>query len=186
MSETNPWKIINETVVYQNNWISLHHYNVLNPSGGEGIYGKVHFKNKAVGIVPIDAHGNTILVGQFRFTLNAYSWEIPEGGCPYEEDPLEAAKRELLEETGLIANKWQLIGTAHLSNSVSDEVAFYYVATELLKGEAQPEETEALQQKTVPLQKAFEMVADGAITDALSVVALQKLELLLLKNELSF
>ena len=119
--EINKWIILDEKKVYDNKWINLTHFNVLNPNGGEGVYGKVHFKNIAIGIVPIDDEGNTWLVGQERFPINLYSWEIPEGGCPLNEKPLDAAKRELVEETGLVAAEWRQILTLHLSNSVSDE-----------------------------------------------------------------
>lgn len=180
----NPWTIIDSSIIYSNSWIELTHFNVLNPNGGKGIYGKVHFKNKAVGVIPIDANGNTYLVGQYRFTLNEYSWEIPEGGCPHSEDTLDAGKRELLEETGLVAQNWQLIGKSYLSNSVSDEIAYYYIATGLSQATAEPEETEDLKIKKLPLQEVFAMVNQGKITDSLSIMALQKLELLLLKKEI--
>lgn len=180
----NPWKIINEQKVYANNWIEVTHYNVMNPSGNEGVYGKVHFKNLAIGIVPVDKDLNTYLVGQFRFPLDKYTWEIPEGGCPLNENPLLAAKRELLEETGLKAERWQVLGTSELSNSVTDENSVFYVATELSQHQAQPEETEDLQIKKVSLHKAFEMVDEGEITDALSILALQKLQLLLLNSKI--
>lgn len=182
--QINPWKVIDENVVYDNTWITLTHYNVINPGGGKGIYGKVHFKNIAIGIVAIDDEMNTYLVGQYRFTLNQYSWEIPEGGCPASENPLVAAKRELLEETGLKADKWQVLGTAHLSNSVSDENSIFYVATGLSQYDAEPEETEQLALKKIALHKAFEMIAEGEITDALSVLALQKVQLLWLQGKL--
>lgn len=180
--ENNNWKIIDEDLVYNNNWISVHHYNIINPGGGKGIYGKVHFKNIATGIVPIDDQGNTWLVGQHRFPLNQYSWEIPEGGCPIKELPLEAAKRELLEETGIIAAEWTEILTMHLSNSVSDEFGVVYLAKNLTFTNSNPEETESLQVKKLPLNKAFEMVANGQITDSVSVAALLKVELLISKG----
>ncbi|MBA4198802.1 MAG: DNA mismatch repair protein MutT [Chitinophaga sp.] len=182
----NPWTVIDEQKVYDNKWIAVTHYNVINPSGGKGVYGKIHFKSVAIGIVAVDDNMNTYLVGQYRFTINQYSWEIPEGGCPFNEDPLNAAKRELLEETGLKANHWQLLGESFLSNSVSDEKAIYYLATGLSQHEAEPEETEQLQTKKIPLQEAFAMVDNGIITDALAVLALQKTQLLLLQGQLHF
>ncbi len=180
----NPWKIVDEKIEYDNTWISLTHFNVINPSGGNGIYGKVHFKNTAIGIVPVDDEMKTYLVGQYRFTLNQYSWEIPEGGCPRNENPLLGAKRELLEETGLKANRWQVLGTSHLSNSVSDENSVFYLASELTQHEAQPEETEELHIKKVSLQTAFDMIDEGEITDALSILALRKVQVLLLNGKL--
>lgn len=184
-SYNNPWKVLGETGIYDNPWINVSHYDVLNPAGGQGIYGKVHFKNKAIGIVPIDHDGNTYLVGQYRFTIDQYSWEIPEGGGPLEEEALSAAKRELLEETGLKANYWQQIGIAHLSNSVTDELAVFFVAMNLTQHEAEPEETEQLVVKKVPLTTAFEMVENGIIKDGLSILCLQKVQLLLLQGKLN-
>src|ERR1700760_4120628 len=129
--EENPWQIISEKVVYDNPWIGVTEYQVINPSGNPGIYGKVHFKNFAIGIVPLDAEMNTYLVGQYRFVLNQYSWEIPEGGGPFTADPLDSAKRELLEETGLKAFILTEIQRMHLSNSVTDELCIIYLAQDL-------------------------------------------------------
>ncbi len=185
LENKNPWTVLNKEIIYDNNWIRLVHHQVLNPSGGEGIYGKVHFKNKAIGVIAVDSDGFTYMVGQFRFTINQYSWEIPEGGCPLEEASLDTAKRELLEETGLQAKRWTKLGEAYLSNSVSDEFAEYFLAMELTQHEAEPEETEQLQVKKIPLTEVFEMVNTGQLKDALSVLALQKLELMLLKTEIA-
>jgi 8-oxo-dGTP pyrophosphatase MutT (NUDIX family) len=182
--EQNPWKIIREKTVYDNPWISLTEYDVINPGGGNGIYGKVHFKNIAVGVMVLDDAFNTYLVGQYRFTLNAYSWEIPEGGGPLGTDPLESAKRELLEETGLMANKWQALFTMHLSNSVSDELGIVYLARDLKQGIAEPEETEQLIVKKVSLEEAATMVENGLITDSMSVAAIYKVQLLLVQGKL--
>jgi 8-oxo-dGTP pyrophosphatase MutT (NUDIX family) len=178
MQQKNPWTIKDSKAIYQNAWIDVTEYNVLNPAGKPGIYGKVHFKNIAVGVVPITPDMHTYLVGQYRFTIDAYSWEIPEGGCPESTDPLQSAFRELKEETGLVAAKYKELMRLHLSNSVSDELAIIYLATELTQQDAAPEETEALQIKKVSLLDAFSMVADGTITDAMSVAALTKIELL--------
>lgn len=172
MSYENPWTKKSSQLQYENNWIRVREDQVVQPDGNHGIYGVVEFKNKAIGIVPIDSNGNIHLVGQFRYVLNEYSWEIPEGGCPEHEDPLAAAKRELLEETGLTADDWELLGRAHLSNSVSDELAIYYLATGLTHGEACPDSTEKLMHKVVPFDEAVEMVLRNEITDSLSVIAI--------------
>ncbi len=183
--QINPWKIIDQTTVYDNKWISVIHHQVINPSGGQGVYGKVHFKNYAIGIIAVDDQQHTYLVGQYRFTLNQYSWEIPEGGCPISENVVEAAQRELLEETGLKATNWQKLGESFLSNSVSDEKAIYFLATGLSQHQPEPEETEQLAIKKVTLSTVFKMVDEGYITDALAVLALQKLEILLLQKKVT-
>jgi 8-oxo-dGTP pyrophosphatase MutT (NUDIX family) len=185
MNETHsPWKILGEHEAYNNNWINVTQYEVLNPSGGKGIYGKVHFKNHAIGVIALDEEMNTYLVGQFRFPINQYSWEIAEGGCPLHEDHLEAAKRELQEETGLHASKWTKILNVHLSNSVSDEAGTIYVAQHLSQHEAAPEDTEQLLIKKLPFDEAYTMVAKGIITDSLSVSAILKVKLMLLEGSL--
>ncbi len=182
--EQNPWIIQGEKNIYDNPWISLTEYDVLNPSGNKGIYGKIHFKNIAVGIAALDAEMNIYLVGQFRFATDSYSWEIPEGGSPVGIDPLEGGKRELLEETGLHADHWQPILQMHLSNSVSDELAIVYLATGLTQHEAEPEETEQLVVKKIPVEEAYRMVEKGIITDSISVAALLKIKLLLAEGKL--
>jgi 8-oxo-dGTP pyrophosphatase MutT (NUDIX family) len=184
MSEHNPWTTNGSRLVYENPWISLREDQVVQPDGKPGIYGVVHFKNKAIGVLAIDNEGNVILVGQFRYTLNTYSWEIPEGGCPHNEEPLDGAKRELLEETGFTAKSWTLLGTSHLSNSVCDEVAFSYLATNLEAGVAQPDGTEELHMKKVPFRSALAMTLTGEITDALSIITIQTYALLQLDKQI--
>ncbi|MCU0324409.1 MAG: NUDIX hydrolase [Spirosomaceae bacterium] len=170
----NPWKILDTEIPYENNWIKVVHQNVINPSGGSGIYGTVHFKNIAVGVVPIDSDENTWLVGQYRFPLNEYSWEIPEGGCPNGEEVLDTAVRELKEETGLIAQKWTLISKLHTSNSVCNEVAYIFLAEDLSISEAEPEETEQLALWKIPFKEALQMVLEDKITDSMSVAGILK------------
>ena len=170
----NSWTTLSICQVYDNPWIEVSHREVLNPSGGAGIYGVVHFKNVAIGIVPLDKHGNTWLVGQFRYTLGRYSWEIPEGGGPLGKPLLDSAKRELLEETGITAQRWTKLMDMHLSNSVTTEYSVAYVAQYLDFQEAQPEPTEQLQLRRIPFEEAVQMVLQGEITDALSVAALLK------------
>jgi len=170
--QPNPWTTLTSQEVYSNPWISISHREVLNPSGGHGIYGVVSFKNLAIGIVPVDDELHTYLVGQYRYTLNAYSWEIPEGGGPKGEEPLETAKRELLEETGLVATEWQVLCPIHTSNSVTDEYGVVYLARQLTQMQAEPEETEQLVIRRLPLSAAIQMVEDGLITDALSIAGL--------------
>jgi len=169
----NPWKKVSGEVVFENKWIRVEDHKVVNPGGGDSEYGKVCFKNIAIGVIPIDEHDNTWLVGQFRYTLGKYSWEIPEGGCPLGTDSLESAKRELKEETGLVAYKWKELLQIHTSNSVTDERAIIFVAEELVQQTQSLEETESdLQVRKIPLRQAIEMVMSGQITDSMSVVGL--------------
>ena len=173
----NKWKKISGKTVFDNPWITVEDQKVITPGGNEGIYGKVSFKNIAVGVVPLDEEGNTWLVGQHRYTLDEYSWEIPEGGCPKDEEILDAAKRELKEETGLVAEEWELLMRLHTSNSVTDEVAYIFTARNLRQEEPEPEETEVLQIKKLPLSEALEMVKKGEITDSMSVAGILRLAL---------
>ena len=182
--EENPWQITSEKAVYDNPWINLTEYQVINPSGNPGIYGTVHFKNLAIGILPLDDEMNTYLVGQFRFPLNQYSWELPEGGGLPDVDPLESAKRELLEETGLKADNWIEIQRLHLSNSVSDESSIVYLARGLKQFESEPEDTEQLIIKKLPFHDVCQMVYDGKITDAITVAAVLKVRLMILEGKL--
>jgi 8-oxo-dGTP pyrophosphatase MutT (NUDIX family) len=176
--EANPWTRLTRRTVYENPWIIVWEDQVRRPDGQPGIYGVVHYRNRAVGVVALDKDNQVLLVGQYRYTLDVYSWEIPEGGAAANEEPLEGAQRELREETGYDAGSWQEILRAHLSNSVSDEEAICYLATDLRPGVARPEGTERLQVRWVPFAMALEMVLGGQITDALSVLGLQRLALM--------
>ncbi|MBM3410815.1 MAG: NUDIX hydrolase [Bacteroidetes bacterium] len=176
-ASTNPWKTLSASEVYDNPWIRLTEYQVLNPSGKPGIYGKVHFKNLAIGIVAIDDEGCMGLVGQYRYTIDCYSWEIPEGGGKLDTDPLHSAQRELLEETGLKAGHWEVLLRMHLSNSVTDEYCIVFLATDLQQFAAEPEETEQLRYVMLPLSEVWLRVKSGEITDAITVAAVQAMML---------
>ena len=182
--EENPWQIVSEKQVYDNPWIGLTEYQVINPSGNLGIYGKVYFKNVAIGVLPLDEQMNTYLVGQYRFALGQYSWEIPEGGGPLGTDPLESAKRELLEETGLKADRWAELQRMHLSNSVTDELCIIYLARGLQQFEPEPEDTEQLIIKKLPFKEVYRMVTNGAITDSVTVAAVLKAQLMIMEGRL--
>jgi 8-oxo-dGTP pyrophosphatase MutT (NUDIX family) len=180
----NPWTVLSKRVAYENPWIRVDHHEVLNPAGGPGIYGTVHFKAHATGVVPIDENGNVILVGQHRFPLKAYSWEIPEGGCAEDGSVLHAAQRELLEECGLTAGNWLEIVQTDLSNSVSDERGTLFLAWDLAQGPAEPEPTEELRVSRVPFWEAVSRVKSGNIRDGMSVAGLLRVALMAAEDEL--
>lgn len=175
----NPWTTLSAELVYENPWIKVTKHDVLNPKGNMGLYTVVHFKNIAIGIIPLDDEYNTWIVGQYRFPLDQYSWEIIEGGGDLSNDPLDSAKRELIEEAGIKATEWIKIQEMHLSNSVSDEGAIIYVAKGLEFGVAEPEDTEQLQIRKIPFQELYRMVVDGEITDSLSVAGVLKIKIMI-------
>lgn len=175
----NPWKTLSSSVKYDNPWITVEEDQTINPSGGNSIYGKVLFKNMALAILPLDEDLNTWIVGQWRYTLNEYSWELPMGGGPLVTDRLESAKRELREETGIRAARWEEIIKIHTSNCVTDEVGYGYLAKDLSFGETEFDETEELEIRKVPFAEAVRMAMNNEITDSLSVATILKVERLM-------
>lgn len=175
MASKNPWVKKKGKRIYENPWLCLDEDEVINPGGGISHYGKVHFKNLAIAVIPLDEDQNTWIVGQWRYALNEYSWEVPMGGGPLEIDRLESAKRELKEETGLTAKKWTEFMKVHTSNSVTDEVGYAFLAEGLTEGETEFDETEDLEIKKLPFKELHEMALDGRVTDGLSIVAILKL-----------
>ena len=168
-----PWTQLSSDTVYENPWIRVDHQQVITPGGTDGIYGLVHFKHCALAIIPVDEQGNTRLVGQYRYALDQYSWELPMGGGVLGQPILASAQRELNEETGLYGGQWQQVMMLHTSNSVTDEVAYVFIATGLQQGAQQLEPSESdLVVKTLPFQQAIDMVMSGEITDAISVAGL--------------
>lgn len=183
-SENNPWKILGTEEKLDTPWVRVKLHRVINPSGSEGIYGVTEFKNLAIGILPIDEEGNTYIIGQYRFPIQAYSWEIPEGGGAVDVDPLDSAKRELKEETGIVAGNWQLIQTLQLSNSATNEIAYIYLARDLEYGESHPEEDEQLVLKKIPFEELYERVRSAEISDSLTVAAVLRYRLMQLEGSL--
>ncbi len=175
MKKRGPLTIRGERPVFANPWIMGVDYHVETPAGRAFTYTIVHFRNWATGVVALHEDGSIVLVGQHRFALDAYSWEIPEGGASEDEGPLAGAQRELAEEAGLAAADWREIMQLHLSNSVTDEHAYVYLATGLSHAEAEPDDTEDITVKRVPFAEALTMVMDGAITDSITVAAILKI-----------
>ena len=180
----NPWKTLKSEKIYDSPWIGLTKHDVLNPNGNPGTYSVVHFKNLAIGVLPLDEHNNTWIVGQYRYPIDQYSWEIPEGGGKRDVPPLDSAKRELLEETGITARKWTKILEMHLSNSASDEFSILYVAQDLSFGASQPEDDEQLEVRKIHFDELYAMVNDGRITDSLTVTTVLKAKLMMLEGKI--
>lgn len=174
----NPWRTLSVELKYDNPWIRIEEHQVINPSGNPGIYGTVQFKNRAVAILPLFENGDTLLVGQFRYPLQEYHWELPMGGAPQDESILLCAQRELKEETGFSAQSWQQILTTHLSNSITQEVGFTFVAKGLQSGQAALEETEDITLKRLPFEQVYLQVMAGEITDAMTIASVMKARLL--------
>jgi 8-oxo-dGTP pyrophosphatase MutT (NUDIX family) len=179
-----PWGVTRETVVYDNPWITLTEYDAVAPTGRPALYGKVTFKNRAIGVVPLHADGTVTLVGQNRFPHANYSWEIPEGGAPLDEDPLDGAKRELAEEVGLQAADWRLILTMELSNSITDEICHGYLAMDLTPTATAPDDTEDLAIARVPFGQALDAVVSGHMPDSLTVALLLRVHHMAVKGQL--
>lgn len=180
-----PWTTLHSADVYESPWIKVRKHDVLNPSGNPGTYSVVHFKNLAIGVVVLDEQRNTWLVGQYRYPLEAYTWEIPEGGGNPEVDPLQSAQRELLEETGITAARWTKIQEMHLSNSATDEFCILFLAQDLTFGQAEPEDTEDLRVLKIPFEEAYKLVCNGSLTDSLTVAGILKVKLMLLEGTIA-
>ncbi len=172
-----PWVRRSRRTAYTNAWITVWHDDVTRPDGGPGVYGLVHFANLAAGVVVLDEHDRVLLVGQHRYALDAWSWEIPEGGVSDAEAPLDGIRRELREETGVEAAEWIELARFHLSNSVSDEAGILYLATIVTHGAADPEPTEEIESRWLPFDEALAMTFDGRITDAMTIIGIQRVAL---------
>lgn len=179
-----PWGVSSQKVVYDNPWITLTEYQAIAPTGRPALYGKVGFKNQAIGVVPLHEDGTVTLVGQNRFSLANYSWELPEGGAPLGEDPLDGAKRELGEEVGLQAADWRPILRMELSNSVTDEICHGFLAMGLSPTETAPDETEDLAVARVPFGEALDAAVAGHMPDSLTVALLLRVHHMAVRGEL--
>lgn len=178
------WKTLKSEVKYQTPWIEVVHHDVITPGGSNGIYGCVNFQNWAVGVIPLDDENFTWIVGQFRYPMQKFTWEIPEGGCPKNTDPLLSAQRELKEEVGITAKEWQLIQEMDLSNSATDEISFTYLARNIEIGAPEQDENEDITIKKIHFDELYEMVLNGEIRDAISVAGVYKVKQMMEKKEI--
>ena len=175
MSERNPWTTVASREIYRNPWIRVREDSVVCPDGRPGLYGVVETK-VATGVAALDEHGNILLIGQYRYPMHEYSWEIVEGAAEPGEDPLTGAKRELEEEGGLLASDWRPLGAeVHPSNCFSSERALLFEARGLSRVAPHPDANEVLQRKWMPLAEAVSLVEASGIKDALSIIAILRL-----------
>lgn len=179
MSEYNPWKTVSQRLVHENPWFRVREDDVIRPDSKPGKYFVVETRI-ATGVVALTAKHEIYLVGQYRYPVDEYSWEIPEGGTEMGEDALSAAKRELREEAGLLAKNWQPLGDEfHLTNCISSEVGQLFLAQDLEQVASEPDATEILQVRCLPFQEALKMVTKGEIKDSITIIALYRAAFLL-------
>lgn len=171
----NPWRRLSSTDIYSTPWFRVRRDQVIQPDGRPGTYSVVSACRVAAGIVPLWPDGSITLVGQYRYPVDEYSWEIPEGGGALDQDPESVARRELMEETGIIAGSWDYLGRLHTSNCFVDEVCHLFLAKDLRQGQPTPEGVEVIQVRRLPLGEAVAMARDGGITDSLTIVAIFRL-----------
>ncbi|MEO1039232.1 MAG: NUDIX hydrolase [Pseudomonadota bacterium] len=179
-----PWTIRATRIAYENPWMQVIEHDVLRPNGEPGLYGVMHPKQLAIGVLPVFANGDVPLVGQYRFAVEAYSWELPEGGGAFDAEPLDSARRELAEETGLSAAHWLEFLRFDISNSITSERAIAYLAWGLEQGDAMPDETEALANDRKPFAKVLAMAMDGRISDGFTLAMMAKADYMLRQGQL--
>jgi ADP-ribose pyrophosphatase len=182
--QTDPFTLVTSTIAYENAWIKVEHQDVIRPDGNLGIYGIVHFANRAVAVLPIEPNGDVWLVGQWRRPLEAWSWEIPEGGVPFHEDLEAGARRELEEEAGLIAGTLLKVLELDVSNCVSDEVGYCYIAYDLTRGTLAPDPTEVLTLRRLHFTELLREIDEGLIRDGLTLATVLRAHQLALTNRL--
>jgi 8-oxo-dGTP pyrophosphatase MutT (NUDIX family) len=174
----NPWKTRSSVTVYENNWISVREDQVIRPDGNPGIYGVVYIR-PSIGVLAVNERDEVVLVGQWRYSVERYSWELPRGGShPGETDMLEVARRELVEETGVIADNWEFLGTVDNGNGVANDVQYLYRATGLTTTETNHDPEEDITVQWKPFDDVLEMAMNGGITEVCSLAAIFKVALL--------
>jgi 8-oxo-dGTP pyrophosphatase MutT (NUDIX family) len=173
-SKIGPWTRLSTRELYENPWISVREDQVLHPDGSPGIFGVVHYRFAAVAVIPVDAEGRVTLVGQHRYGINAYTWEIPQGGCPEGDELQTTAVRELREETGYTAARWDYLGKVAVSDSITDEIGHAFLARDLTPGMSDPEGSEQLQTKSLDLEDAYAMAMDGRLSECMTIIGLAR------------
>jgi ADP-ribose pyrophosphatase len=182
--QSDPFTTLSTQTTYENPWIRVEHQEVLRPDGQPGVYGIVHFTNRAIAVLPIEENGDTYLIGQWRRPLERWSWEIPEGGVPFEEDIEVGARRELEEEAGLIAGTMVKIAEFDVSNCVCDEVGVGFLAYELSQGIMSPDPTEVLSIRRIHFTHVLDEIDQGIIRDAPTLVTVLRAHQLAITGKL--
>lgn len=178
VASRNPWTTTASRVVYQNPWISVREDQVIRPDGRPGIYGVVDIR-PSIGVVALDDQDRIVLVGQWRYALNRYSWEIPRGGShPGEIDMLTVAQRELAEETGVLAAHWRRLGPVDICNGVANDVQTLFLATGLTATDRRLDPEEDIAVEWHPFDEAVRMALDGRITEVCSIAAILQVAIL--------
>ena len=173
LKQTNPWTTKSSHIVYENRWIRVREDEVIRPDGHPGIYGVVEVP-ASVGIIAINQKDHVVLVGQWRYTLNRYLWEIPRGGSDGHPDLLAVAQRELAEEAGVEAEHWEPLGTVDVCTGVTTDIQHLFLATGLRPSEAHHDAEEQIDVAWHPFEQVLDMVMDGRITEVCSVAAILK------------
>lgn len=164
-----PWKDHGHSVFFESPWMKLTRHEATAPTGVRADYMVMRPQNMSVGVLPLHDDGTVTLVGQQRFALANWSWEMPEGGAPFDEDPLEGARRELAEEAGLAAAQWRQALKAEMSNSITDERALAWVAWDLTPAPLAPDPTEVIRAARVPFGDLLREIGRGAVRDMFTV-----------------
>jgi 8-oxo-dGTP pyrophosphatase MutT (NUDIX family) len=173
LKQANPWTTKSSRIAYQNRWIRVREDRVIRPDGQPGVYGVVEVP-PSVGIVAINQKDHVVLVGQWRYTLNRYVWEIPRGGSDGHPDLMAVAQRELVEEAGVEAEHWQSLGTVDVCTGVTTDVQHLFLATSLRSSEAHHDAEEQIDVDWHPFEHVLEMTMAGQITEVCSVAAILK------------
>lgn len=176
MTPPNPWKTLSSKLMYQNQWLRVREDRVIRPDGNEGVYGVVELP-PSVAVVALNDRDEVLLVGQWRYTHGKFSWEIPTGGSEAGEGILDAARRELREEGGVLAAEWRALGSIDNSNGVTTDISHLFCATMLSPTVRHEDPTEMLSVKWIPFSQAVSDVMSGVMTESGTVAGILKTHL---------